>query len=95
MASSPSAPASAPATAKPVTIVTQTRVLPDRNNDFAEWQQRISDVVAGFPGFIDHQVIPPDPPKQVDWVMGGAFYRAGPGQGKGRPRPGKMWAPAP
>src|SRR5215218_4281179 len=65
VASSPSAPA----TARPVTIVTQTRVLPDRNNDFAEWQQRISDVVAGFPGYIDHQVIPPDPPKQVDWVI--------------------------
>ena len=69
MASSPSAPASAPATAGPVTIITQTRVLPDRNDDFAEWQQRISDVVAGFPGFVDHQVIPPDPPQQVDWVI--------------------------
>src|SRR5215207_9287325 len=69
MASSPSAPASAPGTTGPVTIITQTRVLPDRNDDFAKWQQRISDVVAGFPGFIDHQVIPPDPPQQVDWVI--------------------------
>src|SRR5215218_5136672 len=69
VASSPSAPASAPATTRPVTIITQTRVLPDRNDDFAKWQQRISDVVAGFPGFIDHQVIPPDPPQQVDWVI--------------------------
>jgi hypothetical protein len=69
VASSPSAPASAPATTGPVTIVTQTRVLPDRNDDFSEWQQHISDVVAGFPGFIDHQVIPPDPPQQVDWVI--------------------------
>ena len=60
---------SAPAAARPVTIITQTRVLPDRNDDFAAWQQRISDVVAGFPGFIDHQVIPPDPPQQVDWVI--------------------------
>jgi uncharacterized protein len=65
VASSPSAPA----TTRPVTIITQTRVLPDRNDDFAKWQQRISDVVAGFPGFIDHQVIPPDPPQQVDWVI--------------------------
>jgi antibiotic biosynthesis monooxygenase (ABM) superfamily enzyme len=65
----PSAPASAPAIARPVTVITQTRVLPDRNDDFAEWQQRISDTVAGFPGFIDHQVIPPDPPQQVDWVI--------------------------
>ena len=69
MASSPAAPASAPATTGPVTIITQTRVLPDRNDDFAKWQQRTSDVVAGFPGFVDHQVIPPDPPQQVDWVI--------------------------
>jgi uncharacterized protein len=69
VASSPAAPASAPATTGPVTIITQTRVLPDRNDDFAKWQQRTSDVVAAFPGFIDHQVIPPDPPQQVDWVI--------------------------
>ncbi len=65
MASSPAAPA----TTGPVTIITQTRVLPDRNDDFGEWQQHISDVAAGFPGFVDHQVIPPDPPRQVDWVI--------------------------
>jgi antibiotic biosynthesis monooxygenase (ABM) superfamily enzyme len=60
---------SAPATTGPVTVITQTRVLPDRNDDFAKWQQRVSDVVAGFPGSIDHRVIPPDPPQQVDWVI--------------------------
>jgi len=69
VASSPSAPATAPATGRPVTIVTQTRVHPDRDRDFAGWQQRVSDVVASFPGFVDHQVIPPDPPQQVDWVI--------------------------
>ena len=46
MASSPSAPV----TTRPVTVITQTHVLPNRNDDFAEWQQRISDTVAGFPG---------------------------------------------
>ena len=65
MASSPSAPAST----RPVTVITQTRVLPDHSDDFAKWQQRASDVIAGFPGFVDHQVIPPDPPRQVDWVI--------------------------
>jgi uncharacterized protein len=54
---------------KPVTIITQTRVLPGRENDFAAWQQQISDAIAGFPGFLDHRVIPPDPPTQVDWVI--------------------------
>jgi antibiotic biosynthesis monooxygenase (ABM) superfamily enzyme len=60
---------SAPATSGPVTVITQTRVLPDRNDDFAKWQQHVSDIVAGFPGSIDHRVIPPDPPQQVDWVI--------------------------
>lgn len=65
MAISPTAPAAA----GPVTLITQTRVLPERNGDFAEWQQRISDTVAAFPGFVDHKVIPPNPPLQNDWVV--------------------------
>ena len=66
MVSSPPTPR---ATGNPVTLVTQTRVLPDRTDDFVAWQQQINDVVARFPGLIDHQVIPPDPPHQVDWVI--------------------------
>ncbi len=52
-----------------VTLITQTRVLPERSADFTEWQQRISDAVAAFPGFIDDKVIPPNPPSQIDWVV--------------------------
>jgi len=60
----------APATTgKPVTIITQTRVRPGHDEDFTRWQQQISAVIAGFPGFVDHQIIPPDPPSQVDWVI--------------------------
>ena len=70
MATTPSArPAPPEQAAKPVTIITQTRVRPDRNDDFAAWQQEINDVVARFPGFLDHQVIPPNPPEQVDWAI--------------------------
>jgi antibiotic biosynthesis monooxygenase (ABM) superfamily enzyme len=59
-----------PATvARPVTLITQTRVLPERNDDFAAWQQRINDAVAKVPGFVDNKVIPPDPPVQTDWVI--------------------------
>jgi len=64
------------AATKPVTLITQTRVLPDRNDDFAAWQQQISDAVAQFPGFIDHQVIPPNPPSQIDWVIVQKFASA-------------------
>ena len=70
------APTPAAAGAKPVTIITQTRVLPDRNDDFAVWQQEISDAVAQFPGFLDHQVIPPNPPAQIDWVIVQKFASA-------------------
>ena len=75
---SPSIAASAltEAAAKPVTVITQTRVLPDRNGDFAVWQQEISDEVSGFPGFLDHQVIPPTPPAQIDWVIVQKFASA-------------------
>ena len=52
-----------------VTIVTQTRVLPGKDEEFAAWQQRVSETVAAFPGFIDHTVMPPAPPSQADWVI--------------------------
>ncbi|MCC7023658.1 MAG: antibiotic biosynthesis monooxygenase [Thermomicrobiales bacterium] len=60
---------SIPTTGKVVTVVTQTRVQPEHADDFARWQQRVTDVVATFPGFLDHQVMPPSPPVQDDWVI--------------------------
>lgn len=61
--------ASAPSANAPVSLVTQTRVLPRHEDDFAKWQQRVNTVIAGFPGFLDYQIIPPSPPLQVDWVI--------------------------
>lgn len=73
-----SAPAATASVAgEPVTLVTQTRVLPAHADDFARWQQHVNDVVARFPGFIDHQAIPPDPPVQVDWVIVQRFANVG------------------
>lgn len=54
---------------KPVTLVTETSVDPAHDQDFSQWQQRANDVVAGFPGFLDRQVLPPSPPTQPDWVI--------------------------
>lgn len=65
---SASASASAP-TAGPVTLVTQTRVRPEAAGEFTRWQLRIGGVVAGAPGFVDQEVIPPSPPVQPDWVI--------------------------
>jgi antibiotic biosynthesis monooxygenase (ABM) superfamily enzyme len=59
----------APPTAAPVTVITQTRVRADGTAYFGRWQQQVTDVVARYPGFLDHQVIPPNPPTQIDWVI--------------------------
>lgn len=59
----------APPSTHTVTLVTQTRVDPAHEGDFARWQDRVNDVVAPFPGFLDRQVMPPSPPLQPDWVV--------------------------
>jgi antibiotic biosynthesis monooxygenase (ABM) superfamily enzyme len=56
-------------TGKPVTVITQTRVLPERSADFAAWQQQLEDAIARAPGFIDSKMMPPSPPGQLDWVI--------------------------
>ena len=52
-----------------VTVVTQTRVKPEKAEEFAAWQQKIGEAAAGFPGFSRQSVLPPSPPAQVDWVI--------------------------
>jgi uncharacterized protein len=52
-----------------VTIVTQTRILPGHEQEFAAWQQSITESVEKFPGFLDHTMLPPAPPSQLDWVI--------------------------
>jgi uncharacterized protein len=56
-----------------VTIVTQTRVTPEKAEEFAAWQQKIGEVVAASPGFVRQSVLPPSPPAQIDWVILQAF----------------------
>lgn len=52
-----------------VTIVTETRVLPEHDADFVRWQEAMTAAVTRYPGLIDHQVLPPQPPTQLDWVI--------------------------
>ena len=52
-----------------VTIVTQTCVRDSSAEAFARWQGETSSTVAGFPGFIEQRLLPPNPPLQVDWVI--------------------------
>ncbi|MGH2588810.1 MAG: antibiotic biosynthesis monooxygenase [Dehalococcoidia bacterium] len=58
-----------PASTQTVTLVTQTRVLPGKDAEFATWQQRMNDAIAAQSGFLDHQVMAPAPPTQLDWVI--------------------------
>ena len=55
--------------AKSVTVVTQTRAASDKDDDFAKWQRRMSEVVAAQPGFVEERVMLPSPPSQADWVI--------------------------
>src|SRR2546426_11228314 len=52
-----------------VTLVTQTRVSPGHDEEFTRWQEQVNSALAHFPGYLDHTVIPPNPPVQVDWVI--------------------------
>jgi uncharacterized protein len=63
------APPESAAPTSAVTLVTQTRVSPGHDAEFASWQQQMSDTVSRFPGFLEQTIIPPSPPAQVDWVM--------------------------
>jgi uncharacterized protein len=57
-------------------LVTQTRVLPGKDEDFSRWQQRVNDTLAQFPGYLDHTIINPAPPMQLDWVIVQRFKNA-------------------
>lgn len=63
-----------------VTLLVQTTVRPGSEADFARWQGETSAVVAGFPGFIEQQLVPPNPPLQPDWVIQQRFATAGDAQ---------------
>lgn len=59
-----------PASPEPsVSIVTQTCVRPECDQDFARWQGETSAFIRHFPGFIEQRLLPPNPPLQVDWVI--------------------------
>ena len=65
----------------PVTLVTHTCVLPEHTDEFVCQQQKLSDAIATFPGYIDHTVVPPTPPVQTDWVIVQRFQTVEAAQG--------------
>ena len=69
-------PAESVSSAAPVRVVTQTRVAPGHDAEFSRWQEQVSEAIAQFPGYLDHTVLPPNPPIQVDWVIVQRFASA-------------------
>lgn len=61
--------ASEATTAGPATVVIQTRIKPGRDDEFAARQQHLRAEVQHAPGFLSHQLLPPEPPAQEDWVI--------------------------
>ena len=68
--------ATAPHESSAVTLVTQTRVSPSHDEEFARWQEQVNNALAHFPGYLDQTVLPPNPPVQVDWVVVQRFASA-------------------
>jgi antibiotic biosynthesis monooxygenase (ABM) superfamily enzyme len=62
-------PVDAPKSAGEATLVTQTKIRSGREEEFAEWQRRMSALVSEAPGFVSQEVIPADPPLQADWTI--------------------------
>jgi antibiotic biosynthesis monooxygenase (ABM) superfamily enzyme len=60
-----------------VSLVTQVRVLPERDPEFERWQRRLNAVVAEVEGFLDSDLIQPRPPLQEDWVVVQRFSNTG------------------
>lgn len=52
-----------------VSLVTQTRVKPNKDHEFSQWQEKISEAVAKFPGYVSQTVMAPTPPVQPNWVI--------------------------
>ena len=57
----------------PATLVIHRRVADGSNPAYAEWQRRVGDALASWPGFLDRWVLPPTPPGQVDWIAAQRF----------------------
>ncbi len=52
-----------------VALVVHRRLAESSADAYQAWQQRVEARLASWPGFLDRQVIPPNPPVQVDWVI--------------------------
>lgn len=52
-----------------VALITQTKVKPDKQEEFEKWQARVDNVLTQYPGYKSHTVIAPNTPNEKDWVI--------------------------
>ncbi|MFB2556442.1 antibiotic biosynthesis monooxygenase [Herbiconiux liangxiaofengii] len=64
-----------------VTLVVHRRLAERDYGDYAAWQRRVAARVAEWPGFLEREVIAPNPPLQVDWVTVQRFRDVGSARG--------------
>jgi antibiotic biosynthesis monooxygenase (ABM) superfamily enzyme len=51
-----------------VTVVVSHSIAPDHEEEFREWQRRMTEAESGFAGFRGSQLFPPVPGVQEDWA---------------------------
>ena len=64
-------------TAPSAGMVISTHVRPGHEKVYRAWQDRIDAAAARFPGFVGHELFPPIPNLQEDWVAVVRFETAG------------------
>jgi len=58
---------------EPVALITQHRVADAGYAAYARWLARLAERLRSQPGFVAHEVIPPAPPEQLDWITVARF----------------------
>jgi antibiotic biosynthesis monooxygenase (ABM) superfamily enzyme len=64
-----------------VTLVVHRRLAEKDYADYEAWQKKVAERVSRWPGFIERELIRPNPPLQVDWVTVQHFRDAGSARG--------------
>ncbi|MBR1221826.1 antibiotic biosynthesis monooxygenase [Bradyrhizobium sp. U87765 SZCCT0131] len=53
----------------PVALVIQRRIADEGFAAFARWSGAVAERLKSWPGFLGQEVVPPQPPAHVDWVL--------------------------
>lgn len=57
-------------------LSTRVFVKPDFKSAFADWQGHLNAKIAAFPGFVSLEILSPEKPAELEWVIIQRFYTA-------------------